>query len=88
MMLHQGASLHEWLPGVKRNLVVTMDDATNEHESMRFVEEEGKASSMLGVRDVSERRGLFAALYTDRGSHDWHTPEPEAVGKVDKENLT
>ena len=86
MMLHQDASLHEWVPGVKWDLVVTMDDATSEHYSMRFVEEEGTASSLLGVRDVIERRGLFASLYTDRGSHYWHTPE--AGGKVDKQNLT
>lgn len=86
MMLHQDASTHEWVPGVKWDLVVTMDDATNEHYSMRFVEEEGTASSFLGVRDVIERRGLFASLYTDRGSHYWHTPE--AGGKVDKVNLT
>lgn len=86
MMLHQDASTHEWVPGVKWDLVVTMDDATSEHYSMRFVEQEGTASSFLGVRDVIEQRGLFASLYTDRGSHYWHTPE--AGGKVDKENLT
>jgi transposase len=86
MMLHQDASTHEWVAGVKWDLVVTMDDATSEHYSMRFVEQEGTASSFLGVRDVIEQRGLFASLYTDRGSHYWHTPE--AGGKVDKENLT
>ncbi|OGT93293.1 MAG: transposase [Gammaproteobacteria bacterium RIFOXYA12_FULL_61_12] len=86
MMLHQDASTHEWVPGVKWDLVVTMDDATNEHYSMRFVEQEGTASRFLGVRDVIEQRGLFASLYTDRGSHYWHTPE--AGGKVDKGNLT
>jgi hypothetical protein len=63
-----------------------MDDATNEHYSMFFVEEEGTASSFLGVRDVIEARGLFASFYSDRGSHYWHTPE--AGGKVDKHNLT
>jgi hypothetical protein len=31
-------------------------------------------------------QGLFSSLYTDRGSHYWHTPE--AGGKVDKVNLT
>ncbi|MEO1767025.1 hypothetical protein V6E02_07360, partial [Thiobacter sp. AK1] len=62
------------------------DDATNEHYSMFFVEEEGTASSFLGVKEVIEARGLFASLYTDRGSHYWHTPE--AGGKVDKHNLT
>lgn len=86
MMLHQDASRHEWVPGKQWDLVVTMDDATNEHYSMFFVEEEGTASSFLGVKEVIEARGLFASLYTDRGSHYWHTPE--AGGKVDKRNLT
>ena len=35
MMLHQDASTHDWVPGVKWDWVVTMDDATNEHYSMR-----------------------------------------------------
>jgi hypothetical protein len=48
--------------------------------------EEGTQSSFRGVRDVIEARGLFSALYTDRGSHYWTTPE--AGGKVDKINLT
>ena len=33
-----------------------------------------------------ESRGLFCSLYTDRGSHYWHTPE--AGGKVDRGHLT
>jgi hypothetical protein len=68
------------------DLVVTMDDATNEHYSMFFVEEEGTASSFQGVKETIEKRGLFSSLYTDRGSHYWHTPVAE--GKVDKHNLT
>jgi hypothetical protein len=86
MMLHQDASTHEWVAGAKWDLVVSMDDATNEHYAMDFVEQEGTASSFLGVREVIEQRGLFASLYTDRGSHYWHTPE--AGGKVDKANPT
>jgi transposase len=86
MMLHQDPSTHEWVPGRYWDLVVTMDDATSEHYSMRFVEEEGTRSSFLGVRDVIEKRGLFCSFYTDRGSHYWHTPE--AGGKVDKDNPT
>ena len=31
-------------------------------------------------------QGLFDSLYTDRGSHYWHTPK--AGGKVDKDNPT
>ena len=86
MMIHQDGSTHEWVAGKKWDLIVTMDDATNWHYSMFFVEEEGTASSFRGVRDVIEARGLFSSFYSDRGSHYWHTPE--AGGKVDKENLT
>jgi len=85
-MLHQDGSTHEWVPGKLWDLIVTMDDATNEHYSMFFVEEEGTRSSFQGISDVISSRGLFASLYTDRGSHYWHTPE--AGGKVDKGNLT
>ena len=86
MMLHQDGSTHEWVAGQQWDLIVTMDDATNEHYSMFFVPEEGTASSFQGVREVIVSRGLFSSLYTDRGSHYWHTPE--AGGKVDKVNLT
>ena len=65
---------------------MTMDDATNEHYSMFFVEQEGTWSSFQGVWDVIEQHGLFCALYTDRGSHYWYMPE--AGGKVDKVRLT
>ena len=86
MLLHQDASTHEWVAQRHWDLIVTMDDATNEHYSMFFVEEEGTASSLRGVREVIESRGLFCSLYTDRGSHYWHTPE--AGGKVDRRHLT
>lgn len=86
MMLHQDGSRHEWVPGQQWDLIVTMDDATSEHYAMCFVDEEGTQSSFRGVREVILARGLFGSLYTDRGSHDWHTPE--AGGKVDKENPT
>lgn len=86
MLLHQDGSTHEWVPGQHWDLIVTMDDATNEHYSMFFVEEEGTQSSFRGVWEVIEAHGLFSALYTDRGSHYWTTPE--AGGKVDKVNLT
>lgn len=86
MMIHQDASTHEWVPGKKWDLVVTMDDATSEHYSMFFTQQEGTASSFAGVRDVLLARGLFCSFYSDRGSHYWNTPE--AGGKVDKKNLT
>jgi len=86
MMLHQDGSKHEWVPGKKWDLIVTMDDATNEHYSMFFVDEEGTDSSFQGVRDVIVQRGLFSSLYTDRGSHYWYTPKEG--GKVSKTQLT
>lgn len=84
MMLHQDASTHAWLPGVDRqdDLVVTMDDATSAIYSAFLVDEEGTASSFRGLREVVERHGLFCALYTDRGSHYFHTPE--AGGQVSR----
>ena len=86
MMLHQDGSTHEWVPAKKWDLIVTMDDATNEHYSMFFVYEEGTTSSFRGVKDVVDKHGLFSSLYTDRGSHYWYTSE--AGGKVSKTNLT
>ncbi len=86
MMIHQDGSSHEWVAGQKWDLIVTMDDATGEHYSMFFVEEEGTASSFRGVQDVIATRGLFSSFYSDRGSHYWHTPD--ADGKVDRDKLT
>lgn len=86
MMVHQDGSRHEWIADQRWDLIVTMDDATNEHYSMFLVEEEGTASSFQGVADVIRGGGLFCSFYSDRGSHYWTTPE--AGGKVDKENPT
>ena len=86
MMLHQDGSQHLWAVGQYWDLIVTMDDATNEHYSMFFCDEEGTQSSFHGVRDVIEGRGLFCSLYTDRGSHYWTTPaySPEARGRSER----
>ena len=65
---------------------VAHDDATSEHYSMSFVEEEGTASSFRGMAEVIETRGLPSSLSTDRGSHYWLTPE--AGSKVDRERPT
>lgn len=86
MMIHQDGSRHEWVPGQMWDLIVTLDDATSEHYDMRFVEEEGTASSFLGIGEVIRSHGLPCTFYSDRGSHYWTTPE--AGGKVDKEHPT
>ena len=59
-MLHQDRSTHEWVPGQHWDLVITLDDATSEHYSMLFVEEEGTASSFQGMVEIID--GLGAAL--------------------------
>ncbi|MBT9136981.1 MAG: hypothetical protein DDT34_02067 [Firmicutes bacterium] len=86
MMIHQDGSTHEWLPDQRWDLIVTMDDAASEQYSMFFVAQEGTASSLRGVQEVIEKRGLFASFYSDRGSHYWFTPE--AGGRVDRSNPT
>jgi hypothetical protein len=86
MMVHQDASTHQWVPEQIWDLVVTLDDATSEHTSMFFCTEEGTDSSFHGIGQTLARHGMFCSLYTDRGSHYFHTPE--AGGKVDKVNLT
>ena len=86
MMLHQDGSTHEWVPGCQWDLIVTLDDATSEIYSAFFVEEEGTLSSFRELREVIATKGLFSLLYTDRGSHYWHTEK--AGGKVDKTRLT
>ena len=86
MMIHQDASTHRWVPSEVWDLVVTMDDATSEHLDMRFVPQEGTASSMAGIKAVLQSKGLPSSFYSDRGAHYWSTPK--AGGKVDKVNLT
>jgi transposase len=87
MLLHQDAARHAWLAGrPPLDLVVTLDDATSEVCSAILVEEEGTASSFRALCEVIADRGLFCALYTDRGSHYFHTPV--AGGGVDREQPT
>ena len=51
-----------------------------------LVEEEGTASSFRGLREVVATHGLFCSLYTDRGSHYFHTPK--AGERVSRTALT
>jgi transposase len=88
MMLHQDASTHAW-PGEdagRHDLVVTLDDATNEIYSAFLVDQEGTASSFRGLAEVVSKHGLFCSLYTDRGSHYFFTPEEG--GRVSRTTLT
>jgi transposase len=87
MMLHQDGSRAAWLAGVPAlDLIVTMDDATSTIYSAFLIEEEGTASTFRALLDVFTSKGLPSSLYTDRGSHYFHTPQ--ADGPVDKNRLT
>jgi transposase len=87
MMLHQDGSPFAWLAGQPPlDLIVTMDDATSTIYSAFLVEEEGTASSLRGLLEVLSGKGLPGSLYTDRGSHYFHTPK--AGEAVDKTHLT
>jgi transposase len=87
MMLHQDGSRHAWLAGLPQlDLIVTMDDATGAIYSAFLIEEEGTASTFKALGEVFGERGLPLSLYTDRGSHYFHTAE--AGGKVDRSRLT
>ena len=50
MLIHQDGSTHEWVAGQKWDLIVTMDDATGEHYSMFFTDQEGTHSSFPTTR--------------------------------------
>jgi transposase len=87
MLLHIDGSKHQWF-GDERwyDLIVILDDATSEIYYAQLVEEESTRTVMEGLRTVIEAKGLFCALYSDRGSHFFVTPK--AGEKVDKHRLT
>lgn len=87
MLLFQDGSRHAWLADQPPlDLIVTLDDATSAIYSAFLVAEEGSFSSLRGLAEVIAGHGLFAALYTDRGSHYFMTAK--AGEPVSKERLT
>jgi hypothetical protein len=70
-------SKHRWIPGLDayQDLIVVFDDATSEMYYARLVEEESTETVMAGLRQVIADRGVFCALYSDRGSHLVYTPQ-------------
>ncbi len=56
-------STHEWVAGRHWDLIITLDDATSEHYSMFFVEEEGTVSSFRGMGEVIEGWGLASTVH-------------------------
>jgi transposase len=88
MMLHCDGSTHAWLGAEagRQDLIAFLDDATNEVLAAYLVEEEGTLSVMAGLKEVLQEKGLFCSLYTDRGSHFFHTTAAGAA--VDRSRLT
>ena len=87
MLLHIDGSRHQWFQDERwYDLIVLLDDATTEIYYAQLTEEESTLTVMAGLKEVIESKGVFCALYSDRGSHFWLTPK--AGGKVDPHRLT
>ncbi len=87
MLLHIDGSKHRWLNDDQwHDFIVILDDATSEIYYAQLVPEESTRTVMAGLREVIETKGLFCALYSDRGSHFFVTVK--AGDKVDKHRLT
>ena len=87
MLLHIDGSRHQWFQDERwYDLIVILDDASSEIYYAQLTEEESTVTVMAGLKEVIEDKGVFCALYSDRGSHFWLTPK--AGGKIDRHRLT
>jgi transposase len=87
MLLHIDGSEHRWFQDERwYDLLVILDDANSEIYYAQLVEEEATATVLAGLKEVVEHKGVFCALYSDRGSHFWLTPK--AGEAVDHQRLT
>src|SRR6202045_3776731 len=87
MLLHIDGSEHRWFQDERwYDLLVILDDASSEIYYAQLVEEESTLTVMAALLEVIARKGIFCALYSDRGSHFWLTPK--AGEAVDHSRLT
>jgi transposase len=89
MMLYVDGSTHAWIPALapaQFDLVAVIDDADTDCYYAQLVEQESTLTVLAALAEVVRQQGLFCSLYTDRGSHFFHTPK--AGGAVDKTQLT
>ena len=87
MLLHLDGSEHRWFQDNRwYDLIEVLDDATSETYYAQLVEEESTRTVMAALKEVIERKGRFCALYSDRASHFFQTPQ--AGGPVDRQRLT
>jgi transposase len=87
MLLHLDGSRHQWFQDDRwHDLIVVLDDASNEIYYAQLVEQESTRTVMAALRQVVEQQGRFCALYSDRASHFFETPQ--AGGPIDPRRLT
>ena len=87
MLPHIDGRTHRWLGGEQwHDLLVVLDDATSAIYYAQLVEQESTVTALAALREVVEQRGIFCALYIDRGSHFWLTPQEGEI--VDRQRLT
>ena len=86
MMLHIDGSKHQWMPGQWHDLIVVLDDATNEIYYAQLVVEESTRTVMEALREVVKTKGWFSSIYSDRASHFFKTPK--AGQPVDTRDVT
>jgi len=87
MLLHLDGSRHRWFCDDRwYDLLVVLDDATSEIYYAQLVEQESTRTVLQALREVVERQGVFCALYSDRASHFFLTPQ--AGEPVDRQRRT
>lgn len=87
MLLHIDASTHRWFASEQYDdLLVVLDDASSTVYYAQLVEQESTGTVLAALREVVETHGIFCALYSDRGSHFWLTPQQGEM--VDRQRLT
>jgi hypothetical protein len=80
-------SRHRWFSDDRwYDLLVVLDDASSEIYSAQLVEQESTRTVLVALRQVVAQQGVFCALYSDRASHFFLTPQ--AGAPVDRERLT
>lgn len=88
-LLYVDGSTHAWIPALapaQFDRVALNDDANTDCYHAQLLEQESTLTVMSAWRETIEEHGLPCSLYTDRGSHFFHTPK--AGGPVDKTQLT
>lgn len=80
-------SRHRWFCDDRwYDLLVVLDDATSDIYYAQLVERESTRTVLQALREVVAQRGVFCALYSDRASHFFLTPQ--AGEAVDRERVT